>query len=611
VVSVLEIVLVLSLLSLIRRVVLGPLAEVERYAAAVSAGDRRGITLQGRRFSSELAGVSASIERMVLLLDQRYAAMVESENRYRALFNGTSDAIFVRPGVEGGAPSTYVEVNDSACRRLGYSREELLRMTPLDIGAGGSVLAIGNTVLEKGSVNVESTYRTKDGKEIAVELTGRKIELDGRPMILMVARDITERRSLEEQLRRAQKMEAIGLLAAGVAHDFNNILAVVLATASLLKMGRPASDSSVADIDELIAAAERGAKLTRGLLMFGRRPSVSSAPVDLAAVATNLDGFLRRIIGEDIEFVTRLPPTPLLVRVAADQLEQVLANLVTNSRDAMPSGGRLVVEVNRIDVGEEESQLRGFPGPGAFASLSVSDTGSGMDKAMQHRIFEPFFTTKEVGKGSGLGLAIVYGVAKHHGGTIEVVSEVGRGTSISAHFPLCQDPQAAPVKPARPTSAPSGTETVLLAEDDAPVRHALATLLARFGYEVILAVNGADAVDQFRSHQDRIRLVVMDVVMPVMNGKEAYEAMKQSCPDVRVLFISGYADDVVERHGGLGSDLLMKPAAPFDFLSKVRAMIAIPRYPSRIGIACPQVSSVGPTIERGAHAQAKDPGESP
>ena len=392
--------------------------------------------------------------------------------------------------------------------------------------------------------------------------------------IIESARDVTERKLLEDQLRQAQKMEAIGQLAGGIAHDFNNILTAVIGYASLLQMKMKEDDALRIYVDQVLSASKRAANLTQGLLAFSRKQIINPVPLDLNEVVKRIEKLLWRFIGEDIEFRTVLTETELMVMADPGQIEQVLMNLVTNARDAMPEGGALIISTELVKLGSEYIGAHFFAVPGVYALVSVSDTGTGMDENTKERIFEPFFTTKELGRGTGLGLSIVYGIIKQHDGFINVYSEIGKGSTFKIYMPLIRS-SVQEAEPARLVPLKGGNETILLAEDEPEVRTLARAVLEEFGYTVIEAVDGVDAVNKFTENSDRIQLLILDVVMPRKNGKEAFDEIRMLRPDIRALFASGYAAEVVYRKGITADALnfIAKPVSPDDLLRRVREVL--------------------------------------
>ena len=398
------------------------------------------------------------------------------------------------------------------------------------------------------------------------------------PAIEREIRDVEDRnkcRRAEDQLRQSQKMEVIGQLAGGVAHDFNNILTVILGYCDLLKM-KPVLDDSIKEaIDHISSAAERAAQLTRGLLAFSRKQVLDTKPVGLNVVVQHVEKFLVRIIGADVLLKSVNNGVDLRVMADTGQMEQVLMNLATNARDAMPGGGTLTIETSFQEIDESFVYCHGLGKPGRYGVISVSDTGIGMDEETRNRIFEPFFTTKEVGKGTGLGMAIVHGIVNQHSGFVYVYSEPGKGSTFKIYIPLLEtDVASEGVKNASELTK-GGTETILVVEDDASVRKVVEAILIKFGYEIISAVDGQEAVDIFKAKGSKIKLILMDMIMPHKGGIEAYKEICQLQPDARVLFTSGHTADFIRSRGELdnGVDLIMKPVKPYELLKKVREML--------------------------------------
>ncbi len=392
----------------------------------------------------------------------------------------------------------------------------------------------------------------------------------GVSALLGVTRDITEQKKLESQLRHAQKMEAVGTLTGGIAHDFNNILTAIVGYGNILKLKMTPHDPLKGYVDQILSSTERAASLTQGLLTFSRKLAISPKPVNLNEIITRVEKLLHRLIGEDIELRTVLAGEDTTIIAESGQIEQVLMNLCTNARDAMPKGGQLVIATEHAELDNEFISAHGYGRPGRYVLLTVTDTGAGMDEKTKEKIFEPFFTTKEVGKGTGLGLSIAYGIIKQHNGYVTVQSEHGKGSTFCMYFPLAE--ARAQSGEAKKTGVPrGGTETVLLAEDDAMVRDLTKTVLQEFGYHVIEAGDGEEAVSKFREHAEGISLLLLDVMMPRKDGKEAYEEIRKIRPDVRYLFMSGYAESVVRQKGVLAEkNFVLKPVSPGELLKKVR-----------------------------------------
>jgi len=400
-------------------------------------------------------------------------------------------------------------------------------------------------------------------------------DAEGQPVRMVgTVLDVTERRRLEDQLRQAQKMEAIGRLAGGVAHDFNNLLTAILGSADLLLDTLPPGEEAREEAGEIRAAGERAADLTRQLLAFSRQQVLEPRVLDVNTVLTGMEGLLRRLVGEDVDLriVTGVPLGA--TRADRTQLEQVLLNLAVNARDAMPEGGKLTLETADVDF--EPATLRRHSGvePGRYVMIAVTDTGAGMDAATRERIFEPFFTTKAQGKGTGLGLATVYGIVRQSGGFIWVYSEPGQGSTFKVYLPRVDAPVEA-AEPPRRAPARLGTETVLLVEDETVVRTLARKVLTANGYTVLPAAGGREALALVAGHAGPINLLLTDVVMPEMSGRQLAEELRARFPALPVLYMSGYSDEAVVRHGvvDVGSSYIQKPFTPDSLARKVRGVL--------------------------------------
>jgi PAS domain S-box-containing protein len=417
---------------------------------------------------------------------------------------------------------------------------------------------------------------TKGGAYRVAEFSATAQLRDGRLRgILGIGRDVTERLGLEQQLRQAQKMEAVGRLAGGVAHDFNNILTAITGHAELLLEDLGHHDPRRVDVDEIRRSAERAAGLTRQLLAFSRQQVLQPKVVDLNALVLDMDKLLRRLIGEDVELATVLDPALGPVTADPGQLEQVIVNLAVNARDAMPQGGKLTLETRNIDLDESYTLEHSLVKPGPYVQLTVSDSGIGMDEETQAHAFEPFFTTKPRGQGTGLGLAMVYGTVKQSGGFIWVYSEPGHGATFKIYLPRVDAPVESTAPPAPVERPPRGSETVLLAEDEPAVRAIAQQALERQGYTVLAAPSGADALALAAQHGATIHLLLTDVVMPGMSGRDLADRLTAQRPGIRVLYISGYTDNAIVRHGMLepGLAYLQKPFRPDALVRKVREVL--------------------------------------
>jgi PAS domain S-box-containing protein len=629
-------------------------------------------------------------------------ALQKSEERYHMLFNNANDAIFVHTMKEDGMPGKFIEVNDAACIKLGYTKNELLNLSPPDIDApekNTDLPMLTEKLLTGKHILFEQVHLSKDGRRIPVEINSHLFYLHGEQTILSIARDITRRRQaeealkeseekyrtlvenvnigvfrntlgsqgwfiqanpamlkifgydsfeefrkifvsdlylnpeerelfieellkngfvndkelrlqkkdgtpiwasvtaslrydekgdikwidgvleditgrkhLEDQLRHAQKMEAIGTLAGGIAHDFNNVLTAIIGYGNLLKDKMGKDIHSRKYLDTILASADRAAILVRSLLAFSRKQNLRIEPVDLNHIIVHLNTLLLRIIEENIELKIVTSPEVLTIMADAGQMEQVLMNLATNARDAMPAGGILTIETKYAELGGEYLKMHSYVKPGVYALLSVSDTGTGMNENTKQRIFEPFFTTKEVGKGTGLGLAMIYGIIKQHDGYIDVYSEPGEGTTFKIYLPVIKAEvgKSGPLEIEDPLKG--GSETILIAEDDNVVRNFTKDILEGHGYKIIEAVDGEDAVNKFLENKDRVQMLVLDVIMPKKDGSEVFDEIKKIQPDIKAIFMSGYTADVIQRRRIIeeGLNFVSKPLSPVEFLRKIR-----------------------------------------
>jgi len=476
-----------------------------------------------------------------------------------------------------GNPIVYV--NEGFTRLTGYSREEAIgrncRFLQGKETSPDAVKAIREALRDARPCFVEILNYRKDRTPFWNALSIAPIIDDDRVTHFVgVQTDITAFKQMELQLRQAQKMEAIGHLAGGVAHDFNNLLTVINGCCELLQSSPGMPDDAVPLVAEVRNAGERAATLTRQLLAFSRKTVLQPQVLSVNELVTDFEKMLGRLIGEDIQLTTALHADPALVRVDPGQTEQVLMNLVVNARDAMPTGGKLTIGTLDVYLDEEFVRSLADVRPGRYLAVTVTDTGCGMDAKTKARIFEPFFTTKPVGKGTGLGLAMVYGLVKASGGHIEVESEVGKGTTFRLYFPAVSEPPQSPATLSR-FSRLRGNETILLVEDEPGVRHLARQALESQGYRVLEAANGEEALARCRQHAGVIDLMVSDVVMPRMSGRELRQQIELLSPNTRVIFTSGYTDDAVIRHGvsRADSDFLQKPFTITRLLRKVREVL--------------------------------------
>jgi two-component system, cell cycle sensor histidine kinase and response regulator CckA len=504
--------------------------------------------------NQKLRELQADLEERVR---ERTGALRDSEARYRLLFHANPHPMWVHDR----QTLRFLAVNEAAVRLYGYRADEFLAMTVKDIRPS-----------EDGA---PPRHRRKDGSVVAVEIASHVLEFDGRDATLVLATDVTERLQLETQLRQSQKMEAVGLLAGGVAHDFNNLLTAIMGYGQLLQRRVAGDAGALADADEILKAAERAASLTRQLLAFSRQQVLEPRVVDLNTILSDMDKMLRRLIGEDIDLLTAPGDDLGRVRVDPGQIEQVLVNLVVNSRDAMPRGGKLTLETADVDLDEGFVKGRLDVPPGPYVMLAVSDTGCGMSPETLARVFEPFFTTKETGRGTGLGLSTVHGIVKQSGGHLEVYSEVGRGTTFKVYLPRVDE--AAEQRPAG-TFEPAhlaGRETVLLVEDEELIRRVVTQALELHGYRVVAVEDGRRALAVCERADQPIDLLVTDVVMPSMNGPELVQRVSRLRPRLPVLYISGYTDRALIHQGqrDAGTAFLQKPFMPDVLVRKIREVL--------------------------------------
>jgi PAS domain S-box-containing protein len=494
----------------------------------------------------------------------------ESAERFRKLAQASFDAILITQD------GFVYDVNRGHADMFGYSSvEEVIGRPITDFVAEESLADVQRRFVN----NIEGTYQLvglrKDGRRILLEATGATHVIGGRPARITALRDMTERRSLEDQFRQAQKMEAVGRLAGGVAHDFNNLLTVIMSYTDMLSEGLAVQDPRADDLDQIRKAAVTATSLTRQLLAFSRHQVIEPRLVNLSDVVLMSNKMLNRLIGEDIDVVTTITKDPVAVMIDPGQLEQVIMNLAVNARDSMPRGGKLTLETAAVKIEADYARDQWLANSGRFAMLAVSDTGVGMDEATLARIFEPFFTTKEIGKGTGLGLATVFGIIKQSNGFIRVSTELGRGTTFRVYLPLVDKPTERYDGQPELVQLPVGTETVLLAEDAAAVRAAARQILERCGYTVLEAPSGRDALNIALKRQLPIHLLLTDVIMPEMSGRELAEQFCELRPSAKVLYMSGYTDDAVVLHGILSAGIayLQKPFSPATLARKVREVL--------------------------------------
>jgi len=549
----------------VSRQITAPLRELSEAAQVIAAGRPAHVDSARRDelglLASSFNTMADQVEQSRHQLEMQVEQLRESEQRFRELAENVREVFFIVDPETGRS----LYLSPAYEELFGRSREHAYAVPNAWLEAVhqedrgpmfAAVLASARGEQDRGEsyrvVRPDGSVRWIRGRASPVQdATGRTVRLVG------ILEDITELKRTEERFLQAQRMEAVGRLAGGIAHDFNNLLTAILGTAELLLEDLPATDPRRVDVEEIRKAGSRAADLTRQLLAFSRSQVLEPKVLDPNVMVADMDKLLRRLIGEDVELRTILAPDVGAVRADPGQLEQVIVNLAVNARDAMPKGGKLTIETANAELDASYVRQHEPVRPGAYVMLAVSDTGVGMDAATKARIFEPFFTTKEKGKGTGLGLATVYGIVKQSGGYIWAYSEPGQGATFKVYFPRVDEPAAAPARPPRRPAHLRGTETILLVEDDELVRHSTRRMLEAHGYRLLVAASGAEALKLVEAHVEPIHLVVTDVVMPGMSGREVVDRLRARRPDLKTLYLSGYTDEAIVHHG------IIEPGIPF------------------------------------------------
>jgi PAS domain S-box-containing protein len=503
-------------------------------------------------------------------------ALGEAEEKYRAIYEHAVGGIF-----QATPDGRFLSANPALARILGYeSKEELMEA----VGARGKQIYVSerrwseylHLMEAHGHVHdFEVQVHPKEGGPEWVSVNSRSVrDAEGRVLHYEgTMESITERKKLEAQLLQAQKMESIGTLAGGVAHDFNNILTTIMGYCSLIMMKTGKAGPITGYLNQIMEAADRASGLTQSLLAFSRKQVMETKTIDVNETIRAVEKLLRRIIGEDIELKTSPSQERLVVTVGDGQIGQLLMNLASNARDAMPEGGVLSIRTELVHLSGDF--MKTYDGKeGVYAAIEVSDTGSGMDERTKDQIFDPFFTTKEVGRGTGLGLSIVYGIVRQNKGYVNVGSQPGKGTTFTLYLPLTEPAQDTGSLQER-AELRGGSEVILVAEDNTQVREILTATLSDFGYGVIEAVDGMDAVEKFNRHRQGIDLLLLDVIMPRKNGKEAYMEIKKIRPDIRTIFMSGYTGDILSKKGisREGIPMTSKPIVIEKLLRQIREIL--------------------------------------
>jgi PAS domain S-box-containing protein len=503
----------------------------------------------------------------------RTAELEKSEERYRLLVENASEGVIVIIN------ERLAFINPRAAQITGYSEEELDAKKLFEIihpEDQNIVFDFYTNTLKREDVVLQYPFRiiTKKGEARWVLGNSVKIEWEKKTGVLNIFTDITESKKLKQQFLQAQKMEAIGQLAGGVAHDFNNILTAIMGYGNLLKMNIGKKESFIRYVDNILTSAERAANLTRSLLTFSRKQIVDPRPTKVNEVIVSVEKLLSKLISEDIEFSVKLSSKNLVVMADSNQIIQVLMNLATNARDAMPRGGRLTISTDIIEIDDAFIKQHAYGPKGLYALISFEDTGMGMDEKTMEKIFEPFFTTKDVGRGTGLGLATVYGIVKQQNGHINVQSALNVGTTFSIYLPIILS-DLEEIKQTEGSQIVGGNETILVGEDEEDIRKFIREVLEGYGYRIIEAVDGEDVLQKFKKNKDDIQLLILDIIMPKKSGKDAYDEIKNGDQHTKALFISGYASDFIEKQGILGEELhlLYKPIDINTLLGEVRKIL--------------------------------------
>lgn len=527
--------------------------------------------------------------QLILALEETRAVekgLRESENRMNLVLEGSNDGFW-----DWSLIDREIQISRRYAEILGYTQEEVQQVFsngkglihPDDVSTVAEELAshLAGTIFQYA---VEYRMLTRSGEWKWILDRGKVVEWDesGRPLRMTgTTTDVTDRRRTEEekrhlenQLNHSQKMEAVGQLAGGVAHEFNNIMTAIIGYGHLIMMKTVEDNQLRHYVSQILTSAERASGLTKSLLTFSRKQITNPFPVNVNEIVEKIGKLLSRIIREDIEFRTELCRERVIIMADDGQIEQVVTNLVTNARDAMPNGGVLTIRTEITELDDDFVQPFGYGTAGDYVRISVIDTGTGMDEKTREKIFEPFFTTKEPGKGTGLGLAIAYGIIKLHKGLVEVSSRPGEGTEFTMCFPLVREEGNVQGGRSHPVLK-TGSETILIAEDDDDVRKLDRELLEECGYTILEASNGKEALEIFTELNDKIDLVIFDVIMPKMNGREVYEEILKIRPDLKALFTSGYTSDILDGSGCVDKkfDFVAKPLPPDEFLEKVRELL--------------------------------------
>lgn len=574
----------LAALGVASALIVAIVARDEALGALLLASNRTDLAgLEGETFVRAARSVSTQLGQ-ALALGRMFSKLAAAEKRYRALFENARDAIVVLT-----PDGIILEGNRGWETVIGVPRAQFLGRNVAEFTADEAKLVqrseYEKAIGQNGGSLPPTALQRPDGSVVQVELSRTVVEVGGERYVLSVGRDVTDRLRLEEQLRQSQKMEAIGSLAGGVAHDFNNLLSVILSYSELVLQELKPGDPIRGELEQIKRAGDRATELTHQLLAFSRQQILKLRVLDLNPILAGMEKMLKRLLGETVEL--SLLTFSRVGKVHADpgQIEQVVMNLAVNARDAMPAGGKLAIETSNVELDAAYAAQHHGVVPGPYVMLAVTDTGVGMDSAVRARIFEPFFSTKERGKGTGLGLATVFGIVKQSGGHIWVYSEPGKGTTFKVYLPRRDQAEEEAAPALSPVTNLRGSETILLVEDEEQVRILARSILGRNGYNVLDAQNGGEAFLVCEQFEAKIHLLVTDVVMPRMSGRQLADRLAPLRPEMKVLFMSGYTDNSIVHHGVLDSGVayLQKPITPDGLLRKVRQVLdeALPLRPKQ------------------------------
>ncbi len=550
----------------------------------ISLKEKKGMLGTLEQKHDELLNFTRQLEAEVMERTKAVEALRESKEKFSRAFH-TSPYVLAITRAEDGK---LIEINDAFTLIMGFTREESFGNSTIGLNLWADPedreTVISDLMAGRRVVSREFLFKRKDGGIITGLLSAQMIPINNQTCILFSINDITERKQaeaektqLEKQFYQAQKLESIGRLAGGVAHDLNNLLTPILGYSEMLLLNVDENDADEEPLREIVNASKRARDLVRQLLAFSRKQALQYKNFDMNRLLCDFEKLLRRTIREDVAIHMNLAESLPLIKGDVGQLEQVVMNLVVNAQDAMPDGGQLTLETARVELDESYSAEHKGAAPGPYVMLIISDTGSGMDSDTREHLFEPFFTTKEKDRGTGLGLATVYGIVKQHGGNIWVYSEPGFGTVFKIYLPVSTD---SPNSHESASKAPSksdlnGSETILLVEDDHQVRKLTLAVLKQQGYRVLAAENGKEGLAMLDQHNGPVHLLLTDVIMPEMNGKRLFERISQTYSDVRVLYMSGYTDNVIAHHGVIdpGVHFIQKPFNVKDLAAKVREVL--------------------------------------